>query len=217
MFFLPTLLSLIPTHHRVWIVCLSNGNYNGLGHTRETELQHVCTLLGVEQCIVSTTLQDNPNVAWPAPQVADVLDKTLQQHPVDDTTTPLHILTFDEKGVSGHLNHVDTYKGVCYWLSNNNNNNPHVQGWKLVTLSNLLIKYIPLLWIPMIVWNCVWLYTFSTLYTTVSPWLVWRCMATHYSQFVWFRKLSILFSVYSYQNMWSEIKISNDKEKIKSS
>jgi hypothetical protein len=35
------------------------------------------------------------------------------------------------------------------------------------------------------------------------PTLVWRAMKAHYSQFVWYRKLFVMFSRYSYVNDWT--------------
>lgn len=39
-----------------------------------------------------------------------------------------------------------------------------------------------------------------------DPLTVWKAMAAHYSQFVWYRRLSVLFSRYTYCNVLKEIR-----------
>jgi N-acetylglucosaminylphosphatidylinositol deacetylase len=40
-------------------------------------------------------------------------------------------------------------------------------------------------------------------YMRVAPWLAWRAMRAHRSQFVWYRRLHVLLSRYTYVNtLW---------------
>ncbi len=41
---------------------------------------------------------------------------------------------------------------------------------------------------------------------TFHPKLTWMAMAAHHSQFVWYRRLSVLFSTYTYINSLDEMK-----------
>jgi N-acetylglucosaminylphosphatidylinositol deacetylase len=189
MFFAPTLLAL----ERVWVISLSNGNFDGLGRIREKELKHACEILRVEQVSCLNAFEDNPHNPWDANDIAQVLEKTLTESCPHEQE--IRILTFDNKGVSGHANHADTYRGVQYWLSTRTN----TKGWKLETISNPLRKYLP----P--VWLLVWKRESSLEYTCHTPWLVWKAMAAHTSQFVWYRRLSVVFSHYTYHNQWHEI------------
>jgi len=214
MFFVPTLCNLFSSLDRVWIVCLSNGNYDGLGRVREKELLNACTILRVEKCLCLNVCEDNPHVEWPATTIASALDKTLKENlsQVSDQPSHITILTFDEGGVSGHPNHIDTYRGVQYWLSNTFRRQQQlhvIAGWKLTTVSNVFFKYIPLFWIPVVLFSfiCKTRDPRSWSYSIFQPLLVWKAMACHQSQFVWYRRLSVLFSRYTYYNTWSEIDI----------
>lgn len=192
MFFAPTLLAL----ERVWVISLSNGNYDGLGRIREKELKQACDILGVEQVFCLNAFEDNPHNRWDTRDIAQVLEKTLTE---SCEQQDIRILTFDQGGVSGHANHVDTYRGVQYWLSSSSTRT-NTMGWKLETISNPLLKYLP----P--VWLLLYKRESSLEYTCHTPWLVWKAMAAHSSQFVWYRRLSVVFSHYTYHNQWHEIK-----------
>lgn len=195
MFFAPTLLAL----ERVWVISLSNGNYDGLGRIREKELKQACDILGVEQVFCLNAFEDNPHTPWDARDIAYVLEKTLTETTCPHEEQEIRILTFDNKGVSGHANHVDTYRGVQYWLSSTLRRR-NTKGWTLETISNPLRKYLPPLWL--LVWKRE---ESSSEYTCHTPWLVWKAMAAHASQFVWYRRLSVIFSHYTYHNHWHEI------------
>ena len=214
MFFVPTLVRLKQQNARAWVVCLSNGNYDGLGRIREKELQRACQILGVEKCVTvhDALLQDDPNLRWPATRVAEVLEMTLQEHLFDndddeDSVAQLEILTFDQGGVSGHVNHVDTHRGVQYWLSSTTAHRRTAGGAKafqLETISNPLIKYIPLLWIPILLFDVIYS-QHAMQWRLFQPWTNYGAMAAHTSQFVWYRRLSVLFSRYTYYNAFTEI------------
>ncbi|KAK6060014.1 N-acetylglucosaminyl-phosphatidylinositol de-N-acetylase domain protein [Cooperia oncophora] len=47
MFFAPVLRALSAANHRVFILCVSNGNFEGLGKIRNRELQEAVPFLGV--------------------------------------------------------------------------------------------------------------------------------------------------------------------------
>lgn len=216
MFFLPTLLRLAKQQNaRIWVLCLSNGNYNGLGRIREKEFIQACRILGVEQqwCLDIFKLQDDPASPWNSCNVAAAMDKTLTTT-ITPNDTNITILTFDQGGVSGHANHVDTFRGVQYWLSTTTSKTlrqeRQVSGWKLDTVTNPIMKYIPLVWLPLLLWN-TWFKPFPRQYCMFQPLLVWRAMAAHASQFVWYRRLSVLFSRYTYYNTWSEIETTTTK------
>lgn len=209
MFFIPTLNHFISQkRNRVWVVCLSNGNYNGLGRVREREFKEACRVLGVEKCVCVNVLEDHPTASWSAITVAAALNNLLLEKENENhgISQQVHILTFDEGGVSGHVNHVDTFRGVQYWLSTRQRHF-QVTGWKLDTVSHVCIKYIPLFWIPAILVSSLWNGQQQQRYSywCVEPLLVWKAMATHASQFVWYRRLSVVFSRYTYYNTWTEI------------
>ncbi|XP_021909337.1 probable N-acetylglucosaminyl-phosphatidylinositol de-N-acetylase [Carica papaya] len=115
------------------------------------------------------------------------------------------IITFDNYGVSGHCNHRDVHYGVKKFLVNNPQRN--IEGWELVS-TNILRKYSG----PVDIW-------LSNLYGMNGPGGVMHCllneqpkksffaMAQHSSQWVWFRKLFVSFSSYTYVNTLRKISI----------
>eukprot|EP00536_Pseudo-nitzschia_multiseries_P007268 jgi/Psemu1/195114/e_gw1.167.124.1 len=183
MFFLPTIRSLVDAGETVWFLCLTTGNYDGLGKIREKELEKVGKLLGVSRVIVIV-----------ATSIRDSLWSNFQQPcRSNEPTNRFVLITFDELGVSGHVNHIDTYLGK---------NQPHqehilLEVWHLQSERNILRKYAPLL---------SWIFVVSSNNSSIrifrmhNPILNWKAMATHHSQFVWYRRLFVVFSCYTYCN-----------------
>ena len=118
MFFVPTLRNLKTRGETFWILCLTTGDYDGLGTIRSEEMQRAGVLLGAEKTIVCDTLKDHPTQRWDTEQVQHQIQESLHQALHDKNTwSRLIILTFDEYGVSGHVNHIDTFHGVCALVS----------------------------------------------------------------------------------------------------
>ena len=309
MFFLPTIRSLQEAGETVWILCLTTGNYDGLGNTRKLELSNVCRLLGIPKLIQvemnpknstdtdndgddddddddndeggnhhsnserstrSSTLQDHPTEAWSLDVVSAELEKVLSValRSTTSTTTPsdsssksvpcafkrVVLITFDMDGVSGHVNHRDTYLGVRnlvlqqqrqrFHLGAQHRSSkrsgllllPPLEAWKLDTVHFLPVKYLPVAgWCLYLMSLCrLWKPTCSPLprqpqqhylpftndasntafdntnfdanntmehtYRSADPMLSWKAMATHQSQFVWYRRLFVVFSCYTFVN-----------------
>ncbi|KAI0216834.1 N-acetylglucosaminyl-phosphatidylinositol de-N-acetylase [Lamellibrachia satsuma] len=188
MFFAPTILRLRKKGIEVSLLCMTTGGYYGNGEERKKELIAAAGLLGVSASYVSTlnhsAIQDGPDNIWEPDLLATVIDSYV---------TNLHInilITFDEYGVSGHVNHVALYHGVRHYLK------MHVvptdlRVYKLISTS-MLRKYSSILDVP-------FSYITSSI-RFVSGWSqIWtaqRAMFAHWSQFVWFRILYIIFSRY---------------------
>ena len=215
MFFLPTICGLQKDHKR-WLLCLSNGNYNGLGSTREIELHRAGGYLGFDRIVVVNhdELQDSPTQRWSKHAVARVFEEIL---PRSSSDTHVLLYTFDEKGVSGHINHVDTYLGVQFYLQTMDRTpQGTILGFQLTTEISLRRKYLPLLHWVFFLCTLVGIRrnttttpkparTHSTHFTLYQPWINWKCMAYHASQFVWYRRLFVVFSCYTYENRWRPI------------
>jgi len=134
----------------------------------------------------------------------------------------LRLITFDADGVSGHMNHRDTSLAVRELLIQNTSNNGKnknqkllharsVEAWSLQTIHNPVAKYIPLLeWVRLLLSWCGILAARSSqhscrngsneTYRLLQPSLNWKAMAAHHSQFVWYRRLFVVFSCYAYVN-----------------
>ena len=209
MFFLPTICSLSNHATKCWLLCLSNGNYDGLGKTREIELHRVGGYLGLDRVIIINheELNDSPTRRWSKEVVAHVLEENLSD------ADQVDIYTFDEGGVSGHINHVDTYLGVQYYLQQlGRQEKKTTRAFQLTTVSGPIQKYLPLRHWIMLLLTLLGLMvrtapTPSSTYccTLYTPWVNWKCMAGHTSQFVWYRRLFVAFSCYTYENRWQPI------------
>lgn len=108
--------------HR-YIQLISGNNY-GLGDTRKKELLEACKTLGVtrdDRCVVldhkytlsiclteNRLLQDNPKVWWDTDLVAKTVEEYVKKWKIDA------IITFDDGGVSGHINHRAVSAGVRF-------------------------------------------------------------------------------------------------------
>ena len=191
MFFLP----LITLFHRLGmkfrLLCLSTGDYDGLGRVRIQELKLVGARLGaVSTDIVNNqALKDGPRF-WSTIAVTEAIEQYLSAHKGVDA-----IFTFDVYGVSGHANHVSVFRGVSgvstliprYTLNS-------VALWR---------KYIPFLdfFISLVTYPPRALVAVNL----DDPLLALTTMRMYGSQNVWFRKLFSVFSRYSYINDFTRI------------
>jgi N-acetylglucosaminylphosphatidylinositol deacetylase len=211
MFFAPTLRSLQQNGSQIHVLCLSTGNYDGLGALRSKELEASCQVLGVS-CTVDDTLQDGEQ--WDPKAVSDVIDKFV-------VSKWDAILTFDKFGISGHLNHRNVHAGVRYFAARSTR--PYVL-LELESVS-LLLKYSGM---GAIIHEYVQSLmkgvldnqlkggsdnrvnrenrvkaTSSRMIAMLEPteaWNAYRAMSMHRTQLVWFRYLYLLFSRYMHIN-----------------
>ncbi|CAN6606796.1 N-acetylglucosaminyl-phosphatidylinositol de-N-acetylase [Trichomonascus vanleenenianus] len=114
MFFGPTLQALLVpnNNNKVEILCLSNGNAEGLGAKREKELLEAVKPFGFTSDNVTIIdhpkIQDSMELEWDSRFIAEeILEQRLK-----DTTT---VVTFDDQGVSSHPNHVAVYLAAVRW------------------------------------------------------------------------------------------------------
>lgn len=159
MFFSPTLLALTnpDSGNHVKILCLSNGNADGLGRMREKELMASAELLGLrsrEDVLVldSPDFIDGMDTRWDMEKIADLLRQAFSpqiQKGGDAPTASIDVLvTFDRYGVSSHPNHIALYHGAKEWLRRLTKGK---EGWRcpveLYTLTSVSIlrKYISFL------------------------------------------------------------------------
>lgn len=157
MFFSPTLLSLArpESQNRIFILCLSSGDADGLGHIRKTELKKSALLLGVasaEQVVIleDERFKDSMTQHWEAKEIAKVLQHyfapKMKTMPTD--AAPLSnidvLITFDERGVSGHPNHISLFHGASTFVRNLMQRH---SGWEnpvkmyTLTTTNVVRKY----------------------------------------------------------------------------
>ena len=73
---------------------------------RRSRSQVSCT--NVEQTLTIRELQDNPHVWWDSVLIGKIVEEYVKNWNIDA------IVTFDDHGVTGHINHRATAAGVRY-------------------------------------------------------------------------------------------------------
>ncbi|GBB94463.1 hypothetical protein RclHR1_02360021 [Rhizophagus clarus] len=194
MFFGPTLLFLQDQNTQIHLLCLSIGNESGLGEIRRNELKSSCMILGIDieniNIIDHPSLQDGPKNNWNPILISDIINDYVTKHKIDI------IITFDEKGVSSHPNHIAAFNGAKHFIQSVTTSN-NVILYKLTTVP-ILRKYISILDLPLTYQfknqnhlnHLIFISSFNNFI------LARRAMTSHQSQLVWFRHLYILFSRY---------------------
>lgn len=171
MFFAPTLLHL---RGHVIILCLSNGGYYGKGTTRISEMKSLCAYLNVKTAILE--FRDNGN--W-SPEIISVILEVFQR-----MYRFRYIYTFDDKGVSGHKNHIACHMGAKIFSKKTNTPAFYLRS------KNLVSKY------------CFDLCVSKTAaYINLAEILLpLRMMLFHRSQLTWYRFIYIFASSYMQYN-----------------
>jgi len=207
MFFGPTVLSLTKNPSvSLFLLCMSNGDYRREGQTRKRELYQACQMLGIEEQNITvlsyTKLRDDPALRWRDEIVSEVVLHAIESQDIDT------VITFDRHGISGHKNHCALYTAMAF-LCLENRIPKTCRVFALRTV-NVLRKYSSLLDVPM-----SFLLTPSAAYVA-SPnrWLQLRAsMRAHASQYLWFRKLYMLFSRYILINTYDELTATLGRQK----
>ncbi|KAL4712398.1 hypothetical protein ACJJTC_001559 [Scirpophaga incertulas] len=201
MFFGPTIFRLCEQGADVYLLCLSNGNYEGKGSIRKQELWNACHELGVQDekiyLVMDTRMPDNPGRQWPIPVISKLIQHKLESLEIDT------LVTFDRGGVSSHPNHCAIFYAIAYMFVE-----------KMLPIRctvytldsvNILRKYITFLDIPL-----------SFILSSKRYFLRWtesrrvvRAMKLHRSQMVWFRYLYVVFSRYMVINTLRRISLAD--------
>lgn len=167
------------------------GNFDGLGKTREKELTALWTRV-LQQSTHTLDIRDHKSLQdgmrndWDCDSIAEIVQEYIKAHEIQT------VLTFDQNGVSNHPNHIATHFGVRRALEATRS----VQGFALET-TNLVRKYLGPLDLP--------LSSFGHCTTSLAPRINYNAMATHASQFVWYRRLFVIFSRYTFINSWKKL------------
>ncbi|KAJ3258167.1 hypothetical protein HK103_003985 [Boothiomyces macroporosus] len=190
MFFSPAIIQLSKTNN-VHVLCLSVGNDQGLGKTREKELIKSCSILGIKN-VLSTDdpeLQDGMQIDWKADAVLKHFNKYVSEHNIST------VITFDHLGISGHINHRKIHTAL-----------------KLAKISQKLYSLHTIPVIPKFSFLISALLTKAEqlfapkpnslyFFASMNEYLQGRkAMYAHDSQLVWFRHLYLLSSSYMLVN-----------------
>ncbi|WKX89184.1 hypothetical protein Q1695_008663 [Nippostrongylus brasiliensis] len=195
MFFAPVLRTLSAGGHRLFLLCVSNGNFEGLGKVRCRELNEAIQFLGVTSSDVTVLDYDvfQDGGQWDRQVLSNVLLRHIEVLSVDC------VLSFDAGGVSGHGNHTSCFEALQEAYTRGVIPED-VQIFVLDSVS-LLRKYTGIFDAPLSVARSPFQY-FARGRDVAAA---WRAMRRHRSQFVWFRFLYMIFSRYIYINTFRRI------------
>lgn len=128
------------------------------------------------------------------------------------------VLTFDEGGVSGHSDHTAVNRGVALMLrtrattssragnsGSTDSGRSALDAFELVT-TGMVRKYSGVLDMP---WSLATSYgpPLGAFFSSFSARIAWAAMAAHHSQFVWYRRLFVIFSRYAYINTFKRMHV----------
>ncbi|XP_063811914.1 N-acetylglucosaminyl-phosphatidylinositol de-N-acetylase [Pseudophryne corroboree] len=189
MFFAPTVLGLLREQRHLSVLCCSTGNYYNQGEIRRRELIQSCAVLGVPPTHVTiidhSDLPDNPSTQWDQSLLSSLISNHIQEKNID------LVITFDERGVSGHSNHISLFSTVRSLHSSGK----LPEGCSVLVLESVSIlrKYLSVIDLP-ISWFCkqdVLFISSRTQYKQAK-----EAMLCHQSQLLWFRHIYLLLSRY---------------------
>ena len=152
-FFVPTIKEL-QKRNDIFLMCLSNGNYEGLGKIREKELINACKVLGFKEppvCLDVPELQDGPGNDWSEEKILELVKEYLESNPMDI------IVTFDEYGISYHPNHIKIPLAMAKLFDSEE----HVVDLMCLKTVNLFRKYISLVDIQLAEHGCDHYFNFN--------------------------------------------------------
>ncbi|KAH8738765.1 hypothetical protein FG386_000556 [Cryptosporidium ryanae] len=113
------------------------GNFYGLGKEREKELINSCKLLGIKEdnvkIVNNELIQDQPHDKWELSVVISEIESFIDSNKIET------VFTFDEFGVSKHINHISVNESILKWL-NDSKRSCYPSIYVLLSC-NLLIKY----------------------------------------------------------------------------
>lgn len=230
MFFVPTITSFsssssssLPAtsttvHDEIYWLCLSNGNFDGLGEKRTKELYASGKVLGIPENRITIInhhqLQDG--TVWESTVVKTTVEEYIQQKHIN------LIITFDKYGISGHKNHISVWQGITQYLAQQQQ---RIDCYTLTTVS-VFRKFLGVFDLPYSILEHYYLRSHVSSSSIVSnPVLIYggwnslrlshKAMQAHASQYVWFRRLFVGFSRYALINSLQLVTINNNSSNNK--
>lgn len=167
----------------LYILCLSTGNADNLGKTRSIELVKAAAVLGIpeERVIIidDDRLQDGMDQHWCSVTINQFVEGFVKKYEIS------LLITFDSYGVSGHPNHISVHHGVST-----------IKKVPILVLDSVSLprKYSSVLDLPLS--QC----QSSIIALSFDPMTSYKAMSAHASQFVWYRRLFVGVSRYTFIN-----------------
>lgn len=96
---------------------MSNGDYDNIGHVREKEMEKVAKYMRFKDLrVVKNEYLDDGPWNWSADLISDQIGDYIKYLESKRNAKVDLIVTFDDRGVSGHQNHISCYWGVRHAL-----------------------------------------------------------------------------------------------------
>eukprot|EP01025_Chloroclados_australasicus_P012318 TRINITY_DN15666_c0_g2_i4.p3 TRINITY_DN15666_c0_g2~~TRINITY_DN15666_c0_g2_i4.p3 ORF type:complete len:186 (+),score=9.24 TRINITY_DN15666_c0_g2_i4:267-824(+) len=149
-------------------------------------------------------LPDSMHVAWDHQIVAAYVEEFVNKYNINE------IITFDDQGVSGHINHIATFYGVKRFYSSLRNTQ-HLKIRTLRSVQNPWLKFCGPVLIVLYILNTklvksLRIKSSSDIVCVNCNFLnVMKAMFMHFSQLEWYRILFVIFSCYTYMNIFSTV------------
>jgi len=200
MFFTPSILALNKLKIPIKILCLSTGNFYGIGETRKKEFESVSNYLNLKHNKILNVpeLQDNLFSKWDEKFISKIIKNFLNEN--KDVNI---IFTFDENGVTKHPNHISCFKGIEKFISENRKfviENKYK--FFLLESFNPLCQYS--LFFPFVFFFFGEIGFFKNNFFEE-----FKIMKIYQSQFNWKRKLHVISSGYTYFNSFIKVEVEN--------
>lgn len=192
MFFSPTIENLREQGWELHLLCMSHRN-----DVRSQELRAATKLMGFKPHNVHVNdFEDRKDINWNALNLSHVIT----DHAKDFDA----IISFDSNGVTHHPNHQAVHHAFRKAAKNILSSYPRTKLFVLDTM-NPLIRFlgpIPLIFTYL---HQFIFYDTVEVFGSFTPAENWSTMSAHCSQWIWYRKLFVLFSSHQYYNELSEL------------
>ncbi|XP_074111171.1 phosphatidylinositol glycan anchor biosynthesis class L [Cotesia typhae] len=177
----------------VYLLCFTNGGHK----RRKEELWASAKIIGIPEAnitiIINSELPDNPKVQWSGSIVSKNILHCIETYKMNA------VVTFDKRGVSGHKNHISLYYAIASLCIEKKI--PSYCKLYILESVNILRKYVHLLDLPIsLLTSSYWYLVNYEQRRTIQS-----AMKAHKSQYVWFRKLYMIFSRYTFINTLQEV------------
>ena len=201
MCFVPALRAFAAAGWRLAVLCCTNGHGGGDAAVRSRELVAAGRVLGMEADDITIlshpALPDSMSAAWDPLVVRGVVATEAVKRGADA------VLTFDDRGVSGHINHRSAHAGVALYATQGT----AVPCYSLDTVP-LLRKFSAAADIALSAVlhlarggaSTAAAWPHRLLLVAPTPTASYAAMSAHASQYVWFRRLFVAFSRYTWVN-----------------
>jgi N-acetylglucosaminylphosphatidylinositol deacetylase len=192
MFFSPTISSLREAGWELHILCMSHS-----GDIRKEELRNAVNSMGFRYSNVHIrNYEDGFDSKLNLSDVADDIVEVAKDFDM--------IVSFDGMGVTQHPNHIAVYQAYRKAAKRILNDYPHTKLLVLDSMSPLTRFLGPIPFIFTYLKHFIFPDT-VVIYGNVIPYESWRGMSFHESQWIWYRKLNVVFSSHHYYNELAEL------------